>query len=128
MEIGRRLAFRYVSGAIDADEEERHAPRIVALQGAQPVTDRFEAHAEPVTEQFDVVAAPLRFRQEDGVRQNQRTGKIVCEPDAGEAARFVAGELCLADDRTYRLVQFQNCDLRRELKRLLAGIKARGEL
>src|SRR5438445_4605884 len=54
MEIGRRLALRYVSGAIDTDEEERHAPRIMALQGAEPVTDRFKAHAEPGTEQFDV--------------------------------------------------------------------------
>ena len=97
----------------------------MALQGAKPVTDRFKADAEPVTEQFDVVTAPFRLRQENGVRQNQCTGEIVRKPDAGEAARFVAGELRLVDDGTYRLVQFQNGDLRRELKRLLARIKAR---
>src|SRR5947208_12461098 len=106
MEIGRRLALRYVSGAIDADEEERHAPRMMALQGAQPVADRFKADAEQVTEQFDVVTTPLRLVEENGVRQNQRSGEIVRKPDAGEAARFVAGEFCLVDDRTYRRVQF----------------------
>jgi hypothetical protein len=50
MEIGRRLALRYVAGAVDADEEERHAPCVMSLQSAQPVTDRFKADAEPVTE------------------------------------------------------------------------------
>src|SRR5207237_5268576 len=49
MEIGRGLALRYVSGAIDTDEEERHAQRIMALQGAQPVTDRFKSHVVAVT-------------------------------------------------------------------------------
>src|SRR5258705_11059771 len=68
MEIGSRLALRYVSGAIDADEEERHAPRIVALQGAQPMAYRLKANAEPVTEQFDVVTALLRLVEENGVR------------------------------------------------------------
>ena len=90
MEIRRRLALRNIAGAVDADEEERHASRVVTLQGAQAVANRLKTHAKPMPEQFDIVTAPFGFREEDRIRQDQRTGKIVRKSDACEAAGFLA--------------------------------------
>src|SRR5262245_52329656 len=92
MKIRRRLALAHVAGPVHAYEEERHAARVAALEGAQAMADGLEPHAEPPRELIDIVMPTLRRRQEWSVGQNQGAGEVVGEPDASEATRLRMGK------------------------------------
>ena len=119
MEVRCRLPFGDISGAIDANKEERNTARIGPLQRAKPMADRFKADTEAISQQFDIVTPAFSLTQEDRVRQNHCAGEIVGETDASQPPRLVVGETGLIDDRPQFVVELQNGDLCGELKRLL---------
>ena len=127
VKVGRRLALGNIAGAVDADEEERHAARAGFLQGAETVARGFETDAELLAQHIDVVAAGLGPVAKGGIRQKQRAGEIIGKADAGETARGFVRQRPLRDDPIDRLTLLEEGHLRGHLKHLLAGMQAGGQ-
>jgi hypothetical protein len=101
VEMGGRLAFGNVAGAVHANEKEGHAWRAGPLQRAQAVADGLESHTEAARQQIDVVAQILRGLQERLVREQKRTGEVIGQANAGQGAglRIVLETGCLDQAR-----------------------------
>src|SRR5690606_22643863 len=111
---------RDIACPIDANEEERHATRLGALQRAEPMADRLEADPEIAAEQIDVVAQALRPLEKRCIRQNQRTGKIVRQTDVSKRACLLLGERPARGQIIHQFALFEEGKLRRHLERLLS--------
>ncbi|MPL99021.1 hypothetical protein SDC9_45234 [bioreactor metagenome] len=128
MEIGRRLPFRDIAGAVDPDEEERHAAGLRPLQCREPVAGGLEADAEAARQQLDVIALGLGRLDEGAIGQDQRAGEVIRQADAQQAARLVAFHAGLAGEPVDLGALFQKGDLRRDLEGALTGAQPGGQV
>jgi hypothetical protein len=92
---------------VEAQEEERHAARALALQRREAVRRLLEGNAEARRQRVHVVAQLTRGGEKGRVGHQERGGGVVEQADADERRGFCAGGLVVAHGGVHRLPRFQ---------------------
>ena len=85
------------------------------------MADGFESNAEIAAKQVDIVAKPFGDIQEGSVGQYQRASEIIRQADPRQRPSLVVRQRRVLYECIHQGREFEECQLRRHLERLLAG-------
>ena len=109
-------SFGDVAGIVDAQQEERHAPRVRPLQRGQAMAHLFEAGVEALRQHVDVVVQRLGRAVERLIGHHDSGGEIIRQRNAVEPPRRIVEGTGSVDDGVDAGAAFGEANLQRELE------------